>query len=482
MKIMDVQWYSYRLPLLNSFTTAHGVMTAREGIIVQVTTEQGISGIGEIAPLPAFGGGSLADVRSLLPALAARLHEKTLAEALDLLLTGSKAGNVGGDVSFARVGFSGEGAEERAAPPPGGHKGPHTAPHHSRPYELTNTLLKNLPLRADVSPLAPMMNFHDQKQECHPEQSEGSPWPGTQILRFAQDDKPLPILGVKTHYRSAFTPTLCGLEIALLDALGEAEGCGVSTLLSPVGTVPRAKVPVNAVISARTMNAAIAAAREAIAPGFQCVKLKVGLGGGVREEIERVAAVRDAIGPEMHLRLDANEAWNLEEAIAILSQCVPYNIQYVEQPLKAHDLAGMRGLRRAVPIPIAVDEALQGLQSARLVLDNEAADILVIKPQLAGGLHTGQQIIQAATERGVRCVITSAIETGIGVIAALHLAAASPAVTLECGLATLHMLSDDLLIDDLPVRDGFLAVPTGPGLGVALDREALDRYSFRGFA
>jgi len=387
MKIMDVQWYSYRLPLLNSFTTAHGVMTAREGIIVQVTTEQGISGIGEIAPLPAFGGGSLADVRSLLPALAARLHEKTLAEALDLLLTGSKAGNVGADVS--------------------------------RP--------------------APM-------------------------------------------YRPAFTPTLCGLEIALLDALGEAEGCGVSTLLSPVGTVPRAKVPVNAVISARTMNAAIAAAREAIAPGFQCVKLKVGLGGGVREEIERVAAVRDAIGPEMHLRLDANEAWNLEEAIAILSQCVPYNIQYVEQPLKAHDLAGMRGLRRAVPIPIAVDEALQGLQSARLVLDNEAADILVIKPQLAGGLHTGQQIIQAATERGVRCVITSAIETGIGVIAALHLAAASPAVTLECGLATLHMLSDDLLIDDLPVRDGFLAVPTGPGLGVALDREALDRYSFRGFA
>src|SRR6266699_2152222 len=99
MKIMDVQWYSYRLPLLNSFTTAHGVMTAREGIIVQVTTEQGISGIGEIAPLPAFGGGSLADVRSLLPALAARLHEKTLAEALDLLLTGSKAGNVGADVS-----------------------------------------------------------------------------------------------------------------------------------------------------------------------------------------------------------------------------------------------------------------------------------------------------------------------------------------------------------------------------------------------
>lgn len=372
MKIIDVQWYNYRLPLLNSFTTAHGSTTAREGIIVRVITEQGIFGIGEIAPLPESGRESLADSAascSLLPALVARLHGRALDEALDLVLAG-----------------------------------------------------------------------------------------GVPASAFS-------------------TSTFCGLEIALLDALGKAEGCGVCTLLSPVGTVPRAKVPVNAVISARTMDGAIATAWEARSNGFQCVKLKVGLGGSVQEEIKRVAAVRDAIGPAMHLRLDANEAWNLEEAITILSQCVPYDIQYVEQPLRAHDLAGMHTLRRAVPIPIAVDEALRGLQSAQLVLDNEAADILVIKPQLAGGLRVGQQIIQAAAERGVRSVITSAIETGIGVVAALHLAAASPAVTLECGLATLHLLVDDLVMNDLPVRDGFLAVPTGPGLGIALDEEALHRYS-----
>jgi len=393
MKIIDVQWYCYRLPLLNSITTAHGVMTAREGIIVQVITEQGISGVGEIAPLPAFGGGSIADACSLLPPLVARLHDKTLDEALDPLLA----------------------------------------------------------VRIDI---------------CRGE--------GGGAVRGG----PLSSPGVPA---SAFS-TLCGLEIALLDALGKAEGCGVCTLLSQAGTVPRAKVPVNAVISARTIDGAIATAWEAIVSGFQCVKLKVGLGGSVQEEVKRVAAVRDAIGPAMHLRLDANEAWNLEEAIAILSQCVPYNIQYVEQPLKAHDLAGMHTLRRSAPIPIAVDEALHGLESAQLILDNEAADVLVIKPQLAGGLRAGRQIIQAAAERGVRSVITSAIETGIGVAAALHLAAASPAVTLECGLATLHLLVDDLVMNDLPVRDGFLAVPTDPGLGVALDREALDRFSFRGTA
>jgi len=426
MKIVEIQWITYRLPLLNSFTTAHGVMTAREGIIVQVTTERGISGVGEIAPLPESGGGSLADSAassSLLPALVARLHGRELDEALDMVLA--------------------EGNDIRRGEGSGAARG-------------------------------------------------GPLWsPGVLASAFS-------------------TSTFCGLEIALLDALGKAEGCGVSTLLSQAGTMPRVTVPVNAMIGASTTEAAIAAAREARRNGFHCVKLKVlqyplsgskrvaayqplhtsgvytrkpkrsidpAPGESIREEVERVAAVRDAIGPAMHLRLDANEAWNLEEAIAILSQCVPYNIQYVEQPLKAHDLAGMRTLRRSVPIPIAVDEALHSLESAQLVLDNEAADILVIKPQLAGGLRVGQQIIQAAAERGVRSVITSAIETGIGVVAALHLAAASPAVTLECGLATLHLLVDDLVMNDLPVRDGFLAVPTGPGLGIALDEEALHRYS-----
>ena len=381
MKIIDVQWYNYHLPFRNSFTTAHGEMTAREGIIVEIMTESGISGIGEIAPLPAFASQGapsrspwLADIRSLLPTLAASLRDKTLDEALNLVYSAGKT--------------DAEGVSEFSA-------------------------------------------------------------------------------------RSS----LCGLEIALLDAIGKAEGCAVSVLLSPAGAAPRASVPVNAVIGAGATGAAIVAAQEASKHGYGCVKLKVALGGSISEEVERVAAVRDAIGPAMHLRLDANEGWQLEQAISILSQCVQYEIQYAEQPLKAHDLAGMRTLRRAVSIPIAVDEALQGLESAQRILANEAADIFVIKPQLAGGLRAGQQLIAAATERGVRSVISSTLEAGIGLVAALHLAAASPTVTLECGLATLGLLVDDLVMDDLPVRDGFLAVPTGPGLGIALDREALHRYA-----
>src|SRR5207249_805711 len=104
------------------------------------------------------------------------------------------------------------------------------------------------------------------------------------------------------------------------------------------------------------------------------------------------------------------------------------DIQYVEQPLKANDLTGMHNLRQAVPIPIAADEAVYDLISARRVLAAQAADVLILKPQLVGGLHVSRQIIQEAREHGVHCVITSAIETGIGIAASLHLIAASPEV------------------------------------------------------
>lgn len=181
MKITQLRWYCYRTPFRASFTTVHGAMAEREGIIVQVTNEQGITGIGEIAPLPDFGGGSLADAVAALPMLVACLESKTVDEALSLVLAWGQTG--------------------------------------------------------------------------------------------AQDAS------------ATAAPVLCGLEIALLDVLGKAEGCGVSTLLSPVGSAPRATVAVNAVIGATTTAAAIAAAQEAVKRGFLCVKLKVGLEGAFKKRL-----------------------------------------------------------------------------------------------------------------------------------------------------------------------------------------------------
>jgi L-Ala-D/L-Glu epimerase len=309
--------------------------------------------------------------------------------------------------------------------------------------------------------------------------------------------------------------TVCGLESALLDALGKQTNLSLSTLLSlpqtddesitnvsdntSVGTrliasgdsshiaapiiapsdespIPTSKraIPVNAVIGTLPLDATIARAQELIAAGFQCIKLKIGSNGD--EEIRRIAAIRQAIGPAPHLRLDANEAWTFDRAVTILSRVAAYDIQYVEQPLPANDLAGMRKLRHVVPVPIAADESVSTIKSTRQVLDHAAADILVLKPQLIGGLRAAQQMIREAAAQGVGCVITSSIEAGVGVAGATHLVAAMPEITLECGLATLSLLEHDLLLADISLQHGSLAVPTGPGLGISLNRAALIRY------
>ncbi len=362
-RIIEVRWHPYRIPLKRPFITAHSIMAVREGAIVEVIMGSGIAGYGEIAPLAAFGGESLATMLNLLPILATHLRNRTIAEAL-----------------------------------------------HS---------------------------------------VEAAQFPA---------------------------PVICGLETALLDALGKSEGRGVSAMLAGDSAKPRPGVLVNAAVGANTSSAAAEEAKAAVASGFRCVKLKVGWEQDISREIERIAAVREAVGPGVHLRLDANEGWNREQAMRMLSACVRFDIQYVEQPLKASDLDGMRLLRQAALVPIAADESLAHMESAYRILDCEAADILIIKLQLIGGLRASARLIREAAKRGVGSVVTSSIETSIGLLSALHLAAAMSQISLECGLATLPLLEDDLLIDDLPIHDGFLALPGGSGLGARLDREALERY------
>ncbi len=275
-----------------------------------------------------------------------------------------------------------------------------------------------------------------------------------------------------------------GIETALLDIQGQSEQRSLGSILfqSSSSHLPRdanhtlrSEIDVNTVIGTIATEAAVALAHKAVTAGFSCIKLK--LGHDLDAEVERVAAIRQAIGPSIHLRLDANEGWTREQAHYILRRCVDFNIQYVEQPLARYDLSGMRILRQAIPIPIAADEILSDLASAQRVLAAQAADIFIIKPQLAGGLYAAQRLLQLATEHNIKCVITSSIEAGIGIAAALHLAASAPAVTLACGLGTLPILANDLIYAALPIYKGHMCVPTGSGLGVELDRGALETFS-----
>lgn len=297
-------------------------------------------------------------------------------------------------------------------------------------------------------------------------------------LQHLSCQEALEVIHTNLDKHSYPAPALYGLECALLDAWSQHLGISLHSLLLPHNTQARNSIEVNAVIGTPDSDEAVEFAQQAIQHGFRCLKLKMGLHENPQDEIARVSALRTAIDPQVSLRLDANEKWTLEQAITILTACAQYDIQYVEQPLRAFDLDGMYRLRQQVSTPIAADEAIYDRESIRRVLDWQAADVLIIKPQFIGGLYPARQIIQDANAAGVRCVITSTLEAGISLAATLHLAAASTEVTMACGLATLSYLEDDLLATDLTVHAGMLSVPTLPGLGIQLDRSALARYTF----
>jgi o-succinylbenzoate synthase len=269
---------------------------------------------------------------------------------------------------------------------------------------------------------------------------------------------------------------LAGFETALLSAQSQTEGITLAQFLAAHQVTPRNRISVNATISARSTVDAVAAAQAAVAAGFTCLKLKVGMAETAASEIERIHAVRAAMGLVPQLRLDANEGWNFEQAQFILSACADCHIHYIEQPLPRDQTGRLRALRAAVTVPIAIDEGIGDYHLAMQAIQDQTADVLILKSSLLGGLYATQHLIELASSDGLTCVITSAIESGIGVTAALHLAAAMPQIGWACGLATLPLLVDDLILEDLPIEQGTMTVPSGPGLGVTPDWEALARY------
>lgn len=276
------------------------------------------------------------------------------------------------------------------------------------------------------------------------------------------------------------------LDTALHDLQGQLEGVAIARLLGGDADRP---IPVNATIGGGTarrdshddggpaafVEEAARAAQAAVAAGFRCVKLKVGIAGSDAAELARIGAVREAVGPGVALRLDANGAWEPDAAIRILRAAERFAIDLVEQPVAPDDLAGLARVRAAIAIPVAADEAVGGREQALQVIAASAADVLVVKPMLVGTFRHAREIIQRAGEAGLGVIVTTTLDAGVAVAAALHLAATLPDPP-PCGLATGPLLTDDLIVEALAVENGWLRVPAAPGLGVRLDEDALRRH------
>lgn len=215
----------------------------------------------------------------------------------------------------------------------------------------------------------------------------------------------------------------------------------------------RDAVPVNATVPVVSPEAAHALV---VASGCSTAKVKVAdPGSPLAEDLARVEAVRDALGPAGHLRVDANAAWSVDEAIAAIGELdrVAGGLEYVEQPCTSvEDLALVR---RRVAVPIAADESIRRAADPYRVRDLAAADIAVLKVQPLGGVRA---CLRIAEDIGMPVVVSSALETSLGLAAGVALAAALPTLDHACGLATRSLLTADVAAPALVPVDGMLPV------------------------
>ena len=232
----------------------------------------------------------------------------------------------------------------------------------------------------------------------------------------------------------------------------------------------RETIPVNATIPA------IAADRVTEVldryDGCTTAKVKVAeVGQRLEDDVDRVAAVRDAMGPQARIRLDANGGWTVPEATVALRRLASYGLEYAEQPCASvEELATLRVAlaRNGIDVLVAADESIRRASDPMRVVREEAADVIVVKVAPLGGVRAALAIAQ---ECGLPTVVSSALETSVGIRAGLALAAALPELTFACGLGTVELMAGDVTGDSLVPVAGSIALR-----GLTIEQELLERW------
>jgi len=213
----------------------------------------------------------------------------------------------------------------------------------------------------------------------------------------------------------------------------------------------RERVPVNTTVPAVGPEKAHALVSRS---GCTTAKVKVAEPGqSLADDVARVEAVRDALGPSGRVRVDANAAWTVDAAVTALKALDVFDLEYAEQPVSTLD--EMAELRRRVDVRLAADESVRTADDPLRIAGLHAADVVVLKVQPMGGVRRCLEVAEAC---GLPVVVSSAVETSVGIAAGVALAAALPELPFACGLGTVSLLDGDVAADSLLPVDGHLPV------------------------
>lgn len=262
------------------------------------------------------------------------------------------------------------------------------------------------------------------------------------------------------------------VEMALWDIAGKSLGVPVSTLL---GGRVRDRIPLSYSVPFGEPEAMAAFAAKRVQAGHRTIKVKIG--NGMARDIAAVRAVREAIGPDVRLRVDANMALpTAKDAIRLVAAIARYDIELVEQPLPPRELDAMAEVRRAIAPPLMADESIRTPRDAMEVIRRGAADIANVYVSEAGGLLAASKIFTLCELAGLPCMIGSMPEFGIGTAAQIHLGVAMTNLGPDSDTCGSLYHAEDLLTEPLRIEDGFAYPPEGPGLGISIDMDVLERW------
>jgi muconate cycloisomerase len=241
-------------------------------------------------------------------------------------------------------------------------------------------------------------------------------------------------------------------------------------------------VPIKWSVSGVDPARAAEIAAWAVSQGFTAMKVKVGI--DPQSDLARVRAVREAVGAQVKLGVDANGGWPstqsaIETINCLSSECAIY---FAEQPVAPGDHAALAEVRRNVSVPIIADESIWTLEDAKMLARAEAADVFSIYIGKAGGIGPAREIARFANSVGINCTVGSNLELGIGSAAMIHLALSAPGIDVDaypCDIIGPLFYEHDVLSEPLPIAGGVAGLLDRPGLGVELDLELVEKYRVR---
>lgn len=262
------------------------------------------------------------------------------------------------------------------------------------------------------------------------------------------------------------TSTKSCFDVALYDILAKQAGLPLYALLGGEKRVLETDLTIG-------INSPEVMAKEALeikANGFPAIKVK--LGTNRRDDLARIRAIREAIGPELPIRVDANQGWDPVTARLILNDLAPYGIQYAEEPLPHWNSEALRRVRQTSPIPVMADETIFDHHDAFRLASMGACDYFNIKLAKCGGIHKALKINAVAEAAGIKCMLGCMLETRLGLGAAAHLVSAQPNITFV-DLDSALDLAEDPVIGGMNYDGHRILLPDTPGHGADIDPDFL---------